>query len=141
MQLHIRVAAFQLFEQRFIPRHVKFRVQSTLQQQLVASESQHLLDFAGILLYCGYEYLVALRWGTVKVAESTTRNAAICDIDISVDLPSHDWFGVQFHTAGMCSLHQPSQWSRVPQLASLFNRDALSRLGLFQYIFNNHRCV
>ena len=89
MQSDLRIARFQLPEQVFVKIDPQFRVQAALQQQLVAAQREGFLDFLGVLFDRGDVGPFGLVRLAVKIAEFTTRNADVRDVDIAVDLPRY----------------------------------------------------
>ena len=89
MQPQRRVARFQPAEQPFVEVDLQSGVQAALQQQLVAAQREGFLDFLGILFDRGDVGPFGLVRLAVKIAEFTTRNADVRDVDIAVDLPRY----------------------------------------------------
>ena len=81
---------FEGAEQLFVIFDAECRVHSALQQELVATESKHLLGFADIFVERSYVVAVGLVGFAVEVAETTPRHADICSVYIAVNLPSHN---------------------------------------------------
>ncbi len=90
MQPECGVAPFQFAKEILVKLNAQLRVKSSLYQQLVATQSQRLVDLLAILFDGGYECTLLLVRLAVDVAELATRNADVRYVYVAVDLPRYD---------------------------------------------------
>ena len=119
-------------EQLLVVVDTERRMQTALQQQLVATESEHLLDFGNVLLKCGYEVSLGLVGFAVEVAKTTPRNTDIGNVDIAVNLPRHDRRVIDTLTAQAIGYRCQFGQRSIPERKSLLSRQSLTIESLIE---------
>ena len=115
VQTKRRVTLFEGAEQLLVVLDAECGVHTALQKELVATEGEHLVGLAEVLLERGYVVAVGLVGLAVEVAEATPRNTDICGIYVAVYLPGHNLgVGNLCGTQRIGLLRQLVQWRLTP---------------------------
>ena len=115
MEFDVGEFAFQGREERFVPAEVEFRMQTALEQQLVAAEGDGFANLLTVFVKGGDVGAVPVGEAAVEVAEFAATDADVGNVDVAVDLPGDGVAGVELAATGVGCGHQFGQRNVVPQ--------------------------
>jgi len=122
MEFQAGPLAFQATEERGVETDTQCRIHSSLQQELIAAESNELTYLTVILLISSHKGVGTLR-GTAEIAETALGETYVGDIHITVYHPSDTITGVPAAPGIVSEVHQYSQGSLFPETQRFSRRD------------------
>lgn len=136
VQAYLRIEALECREELLVEIDPQLRVQTALQQQLVAAEGEHPLDFLLVFVERGDESPLRLVGFAVEIAEAAARNADVGDVHVAVDLPGHDLRVGRYGTAHAVSREsQLLQGGLFVKPIRLLRREGITLQTFFVYLF------
>src|SRR5688500_17406670 len=136
MQLEVRVARLDRPEQIFVPLDRQIRVVTTLQQQLVSTERNRLVDLVENFLETEH-VTVAMADLAVERAEVAARHADVRVIDVAVDDVGDDAFRMLARPDAVGERAEQVRWSMAIQLQRFGRIDTAAITDLAGYLIDH----